>query len=74
MSNTPTARAALEQCLDALLRMCPDYCMDAQADPCTETEHDAAIAAALTVLHGPNRDAWPPVARAIVERSTGAAT
>lgn len=63
-------RAVLEQCLDALLRMCPEYCADAQAEPCTEAEHDAAIAAALTVFHGPNRSYWPPVARAVVERTT----
>ena len=60
-------RAALEQCLDVLLRMCPEYCMDAQADLCTQEEHDAAISAALEIFHGPSRDFWPPVARAVVE-------
>jgi len=60
-------RAVLEQCLDVLLRMCPVYCETAQADQCTEAEHDAAIAAALTVFHGPNRKYWPPVARAMLE-------
>lgn len=63
-------RAVLEQCLDVLLRMCPDYCMDAQVEQCSEPEHDAAIAAALTVFHGPNRAYWPPVARAVLERSS----
>ena len=61
-------RKVLEQCLDVLLRMCPDYCMDAQAEMCTEAEHDAAIAAALTVFHGPDRRYWPPVAAAILDR------
>lgn len=69
MNALSAHRAALEQCVDALLRMCPDYCVDAQAEPCTEAEHDAAIVAALTVFHGADRDAWPPVARAIVDRS-----
>lgn len=63
-------RAVLEQCLDVLLRMCPAYCMDAQAEPCSEAEHDAAMAAALTVFHGADRDAWPPVARALLEGFT----
>lgn len=60
-------RKVLEQCLDALLRMCPEYCLQAQAEQCTEAEHDAAIAAALAVFHGPNRAYWPPVARAILD-------
>lgn len=67
MSALLKQRAVLEQCLDVLLRMIPEYCADSQAEPCTEAEHDAAIAAALVVFHGPNRDYWPPVARAVVE-------
>jgi hypothetical protein len=67
MSALLKQRAVLEQCLDVLLRMCPVYCEAAQAEQCTEAEHDAAIAAALTIFHGPNRAYWPPVARALLE-------
>lgn len=60
-------RAALERCLDVLLRMVPQYCARAEVEQCTDAEHDAAIGCALAAFHGADRTAWPPVARDVVE-------
>lgn len=67
MSRPSPERAALEQCLDALLRMVPQYCEMAQIEQCTDFEHSAAIGAALQVFHGTDRACWPPVARDVAE-------
>lgn len=58
MSDDAT-RAALQGCLDVLLRMIPDYCTDQGAEPCRDSEHDAAIATAAAALYGLKRSAWP---------------
>ena len=54
-----TAPKALEACLDVLLRMIPDYCTATGADPCTDRQHDKAIAAAARALYGRDKTAWP---------------
>jgi hypothetical protein len=50
---------ALRGCVDVLVRMIPDYCADEQVQPCTDAEHNAAIAAAALVLFGADRRGWP---------------
>ena len=60
-------RAALALCVQAMLRMIPDYCGEQHAEPCTDEEHDAAIAAAATALYGPDRARWPAGVRAAAE-------
>lgn len=52
-------RDALESCLDVMLRMIPEYCDEATAEPCTDQEHNEAIAKAAVALYGSNRSAWP---------------
>lgn len=59
MSEDSPTRAALQACLDVLLRMIPEYCHEQAAEPCLDEEHNAAIAAAAVALYGPHRAAWP---------------
>jgi hypothetical protein len=51
--------AALGACLDVMLRMIPDYCTDASAEPCTNEEHNEAIRGAAEVLYGKRPSTWP---------------
>lgn len=51
--------AALKVCVDAMLRMIPDYCEENAAEPCTDLEHDQALAAAGRPLYGHNSVDWP---------------
>ncbi len=51
--------AALKKCLDILLRMIPDYCTASGAEPCTDRQHDRAIATAARALYGPDEASWP---------------
>lgn len=51
--------AALQTCMDAMLRMIPDYCAENAAEPCTDVEHDHALAAAGRALYGHNSVDWP---------------
>lgn len=62
-------RAVIEQLLDVLLRMIPDYCLDMSAEQVTDSEHDAAIAVAAEMLYGTDARAWP---LAVLNAASGA--
>lgn len=59
--------AALKVCLDALLRMLPDYCKEFSVEQCDDTEMDAAICRAAEAVYGMDRGAWPVGVRKAAE-------
>lgn len=60
-------REALQECVDVLLRMIPDYCADHGAKDCTDAEHDAALKRAGKALYGASMAAWPEGLRKAAE-------
>lgn len=61
------ARAALQGCLDVMLRMIPDACEQHSLEQTTDRQHNDAIAGAAAALHGDDRSAWPSGAREAAE-------
>jgi hypothetical protein len=66
-SRSPQARA-LHCCLDVLIRMDPDAVKVARLKPCTDSEFNAAVARAASVIYGPQRTAWPIEVQAVLQR------
>lgn len=53
-------KVALTACLDVLLRMMPDACIEHGMEQCTDEEHNEAIERAAIALYGQDRSTWPP--------------
>ncbi|WP_422099130.1 hypothetical protein [Variovorax sp.] len=61
--RTQSRDDALAQCLDVMVRMIPQACLDHGLASCWGHEHDAAIEAAALALYGTDRRRWPAGAR-----------
>lgn len=53
-------KAALNACLNVLLRMIPEFSEETGIDMCTDDEHNSAIEHAAIALYGEDRSTWPP--------------